>query len=113
MSRPDLINIAERVSALGAELYLSDADLDVLSEAGRALVYAQREIDYLEGARDGAQKSLDVAIRRLASVTGALWPGPYASPDGGIFDGTDAMKIKAHDAARELSKMPMKAEDWK
>lgn len=101
MARPHLFDLSQRLLyLLENNGTMDDADKKIIDDCARALSYAHDEVLYLQGQAKAARESMDMVVRRLTNVTMNLWPGPFKAPDGHLMDGTDAMKIKCHDAAR-------------
>lgn len=94
---------SERITVEGGKYTL------VMDPTGlRALRYGE---DWRDLAGDGFVMALGheilalretkrVLLERLGNVTAYVWPGPVTLPDGKVVDGTDEVKIKAHDAMR-------------
>lgn len=107
MSKPNLREMAEKLGFLSTDPDRDPEERMEFDDISRALIYAEREIEFLNGKADGLYKSMDLACRRLASITICLWPGPTTLADGRVMDGTNEMKIKAHDDARAAATRQM------
>lgn len=104
MSRLNLSELAARLDEMNSRPDVENEDRETLIEAARALVWANREIEFLSGQAKASRAGMDLVVRRLSAVTMCLWPGPIEGSDGRMMDGTPEMKIKCHDMAREAAK---------
>lgn len=95
-SKPRAAEIIAEIEAAMPEERVSEVTLPagMVVDALYKLKEQQRHIEVISAELRIARDREDAAIKRLASVSAHLWPGPLLVADGYCLDGIDVIKVK-------------------